>query len=252
VTTSSSGRNAFSAIEIVIAICFLVLIAWFLLGSGSVEIPPAVTPAVNDEDLQSIPLRIVQTDEPVTKIGSFTRRCNECHGLFGSPDEHAAHLTQHNHIVLEHGINDRCYNCHDQEDRERLALRGNRSIPFTEVARLCAKCHGPTYRDWQMGMHGKSLGSWDPDSPNQRRLKCSECHDPHAPAYELRPPLPGPNTLRMNKMEDEILHGGEIDHIDPLRKWQIKHETAPVEHPSDVDHENDTDTPAESEAGGDA
>ena len=241
-TTFSSGRKAFSAIEIVIALCFLALILWFLLGSRSVEIPTAATPAVNTDDLRPLPLRIVQTDEPVTTIGSFTRRCNECHGLFSSPDEHASNLTQHEHIVLDHGINDRCYNCHDQEDRERLALRGNRSIPFTEVARLCAKCHGPTYRDWQLGMHGKSMGSWDPNSPNQRRLKCSECHDPHAPAYELRPPLPGPNTLRMYKMEEEILHGGEIEHIDPLRKWQLE----------GTEHEEDRDTSAESEEGGDA
>ncbi len=250
-TASSSGRKAFSAIEIVIAICFLGLVVWFLLGSGSVDVPSAMTPQIENRELLPLPMRFIQTDEPVTKIGGFTLRCNECHRLFSSPDEHASNLTQHRHIVLDHGINDRCYNCHDQEDRERLALRGNRSIPFTEVARLCAKCHGPTYRDWQMGMHGKSLGSWDPTSPQQHRLKCSECHDPHAPAYELHPPLPGPNTLRMNKMEHEILHGGEIEHVDPLRKWQIELHTTPKEDHDNLPQNEAPDAPAESEKRGD-
>jgi hypothetical protein len=70
---------------------------------------------------------------------------------------------------------------------------------------LCAQCHGTTYRDWQRGMHGKTMGSWDKSSGKQRRLLCTECHNPHAPAYGRLAPLPGPRTLRMNA-------GDEKDH----------------------------------------
>ena len=34
----------------------------------------------------------------------------------------------------------------------RLVLHGGESIPYSEVPRLCQKCHGPTYRDWERGI----------------------------------------------------------------------------------------------------
>ena len=55
---------------------------------------------------------------PQTVIAGMRYRCRECHDLFPSPEETDRPLTQHEEIVLEHGINNRCFNCHHREDRE--------------------------------------------------------------------------------------------------------------------------------------
>ncbi|UCD76585.1 MAG: hypothetical protein JSV91_06605 [Phycisphaerales bacterium] len=204
-----------------IAVCFLALAGWFLFGPASASFPRTESAVIAASDITIDPVRTVQTDQPVVKIAGFEMHCMNCHGLFESRPETARRLTQHQHIVLDHGLNDRCFNCHDNEQRDMLALRGSKKIPYKQVARLCAKCHGPTYRDWQQGMHGKALLRWDPDDPGRRPLRCSECHDPHAPAFDPLRPLPGPNTLRMGDPKDKQ-HGGEVDLKDPLRKWQLE------------------------------
>jgi len=129
--------------------------------------------------------------------------CQTCHSLFETDPTVQRELFQHTNIRLNHGLNDRCLNCHSTKNRDYLVLNGEREIPFGEVELLCAKCHGPTYRDWQKGIHGKTLGSWESGNPAQRRLKCTECHDPHSPAFEHIVPLPGPHTLRMGPQSKE-------------------------------------------------
>jgi hypothetical protein len=208
-------------VDVGLVVGFLALAAWFVWGSPTFEPPSAATPAVAASDLSTDPIRGEIPHEPLITIGSFTRRCNECHKLFESAEETPRRLTEHQHIVLDHGLNDRCHNCHDRGNHERLAVRGGPGLTFAEVPRLCAGCHGPTYRDWERGMHGRSSGSWDPGSPEQNRLLCSDCHDPHAPAFEPLRPLPAPNTLRMGPAGKE--HETPVDDIDPLRKWRRPH-----------------------------
>ena len=205
--------------SIVMTVCFVALVLWFLLGSPFGTVPETDVEIVTAADIEVKPVRQVLSDEPYTKIASMDMHCMNCHMLFDSRPETPRRLTQHTHIVLDHGLNDRCFNCHDNEQRDRLVLRGGKTIPYTEVALLCAKCHGPTYRDWQMGMHGKSMHGWDPEDPNRTRLRCSECHDPHAPAFKAYHPLPGPNTLRMGDPGHDELHT-ERDEDDPLRRWR--------------------------------
>jgi hypothetical protein len=217
------GRRSHSsptaAVETGITVCFLALAAWFLFGPSTTPVPHARSAPIVPAEISTAPARVALGDEPVTVIAGFEMRCMECHALFRSRPETARRLTQHQQIVLDHGLTDRCFNCHDDEQRDRLSLRGDKTVPFSQVARLCAKCHGPTYRDWQKGMHGRTMGAWDPHSDRQRRLICSECHDPHAPAFDPVRPLPGPNTLRMGPpgppREQE-----PTDLADPLRRWQ--------------------------------
>ena len=123
-------------------------------------------------------------------------------------------------------MNDRCYNCHGRNDRNKLLLFGDVEIGYDDVEQLCAKCHGTTYRDWQAGMHGRTNGSWDAQDPRQRRLKCTQCHDPHAPAYDAMVPMPAPNTLRQGPQDPEGGHGhGKRS---PLTKWRDALEGAEV------------------------
>ncbi len=165
------------------------------------------------------PVRAVLSDPPSVVVGGYTHNCNDCHRLFQSAPERHRLMSQHTHIALSHGLNDRCFNCHDREDRQKFVLRDGRTVPFVRVATLCSQCHGTTYRDWERGMHGKDLGSWSPHVRPQRRLVCTECHDPHAPAYPDYKPLPGPRTLRMGD-PPEPTHGTKHD---PLGQWRPHH-----------------------------
>jgi formate-dependent nitrite reductase cytochrome c552 subunit len=86
-------------------------------------------------------------------------------------------------------------------------------IAWNQPQLLCAKCHGPVYRDWQAGSHGRANGYWDLSRGEQTRRKCIECHDPHSPPFQALKPAPGPNTLRMGAPFAPS-HGGVRD---PLR-----------------------------------
>lgn len=88
--------------------------------------------------------------------------------------------------VLRHGDNQRnndCFNCHHKEDLSKLNLRNGNLVEFTETALLCSECHGPTYRGWEMGLHGRTDGYWDPELGSANRKACTSCHDPHHPAF---------------------------------------------------------------------
>jgi hypothetical protein len=117
---------------------------------------------------------------------------------------------------MRHGINDSCVNCHAREDRERLVLHDGTDVAYSDVETLCRQCHGPVYRDWTRGAHGKTIGSWVVGSAEAERLTCTACHDPHSPRYEGIEPLPGPHTLRMGDPSDAVRHASD----NPLRRWE--------------------------------
>lgn len=162
-------------------------------------VPPTVVPA-SATDATPIRRPILK---PETVVAGMTYRCSECHDLFPSPVETDRPLTQHQHIALEHGINARCFNCHNRENRDAFADDRGGPISFDQPPALCAKCHGPVYRDWTHGVHGRTNGYWDPKQGPMERRKCVECHDPHNPAFKPMRPAPGPNTLRMGDQRPE-------------------------------------------------
>lgn len=155
--------------------------------------------------------------KPETEIAGFRYRCSDCHHFMVPPAEQPAQLTQHRHIVLKHGINARCLNCHHRDNRDALAGDGDEEIPYGQPFRLCARCHGPVYRDWQHGAHGRTSGYWDTRRGPQRRALCIECHDPHQPPFPPMPPAPPPRTLRMGS--PVRLEPGELVR-DPLRTYR--------------------------------
>lgn len=198
---------------------FLLTAAWFLWGPEVVEIPQARTEKVDPARLDLRPPRRNLGDPPVIRINEFNRTCMDCHRMFLNK-EPMSKLEQHQNIKLRHGINTRCYNCHDLEDRDRLVLRDGTTIPYAEVVSLCAQCHVETDRDWQLGLHGRRIGFWDLSRGPYERFVCTQCHDPHRPRHPIMEglqPLPSPNTLRMGTPGS---HAADVGHetTNPLRR----------------------------------
>jgi predicted CXXCH cytochrome family protein len=111
----------------------------------------------------------------------------------------------HQLAVLSHGNNQRnndCFNCHNKDNLAQLNLRNGRLIDFTETSLLCSECHGPTYRDWELGLHGRTDGSWDEALGEVNRKDCTSCHDPHHPAFPKMLPTPAPQYYQQEASAD--------------------------------------------------
>ena len=187
-------------------------------GFSSPVVPPTKVPAWA---IDPAPIRHPKM-QPKIELAGFTYRCSDCHRLFESPPETTRSLTQHRNIELKHGINTRCFNCHHRTQRDAFVDDWGREIPYDQPQLVCAKCHGPVYRDWLHGAHGRTNGFWDTAQGPQQRRRCIECHDPHQPPFPPMPPAPGPHTLRMGVQLPVERHG---EH-DPLRIYR-QEATAP-------------------------
>ena len=136
------------------------------------------------------------------------RNCAECHpandpvkldytadGTVIMPEAHKALLS------MAHGRNlrnENCYNCHDKNQLDQLHTPEGAKLKFEQATLLCAGCHGPTYRDWEAGVHGRTSGHWDRSAGPIEREECTSCHDPHAPAFTGIIPMPAPHSLHSN------------------------------------------------------
>lgn len=111
----------------------------------------------------------------------------------------------HANIKLNHGNNDRCYNCHMISDRNKYTANDGSGIMVQLPEEMCSRCHGLIYIDWQMGTHGKWTGMWKPTEKSDRiRYTCTECHDPHNPAFTYKviaPPPVWPEKYIRSKFE---------------------------------------------------
>jgi hypothetical protein len=111
--------------------------------------------------------------------------------------------SEHKDIVMAHGShkrNNNCFNCHDENHLDQFQTRDGRTIKLTDLSpastpQLCGSCHGPTYRDWEAGVHGRTSGFWDRQMGDYSRLSCVSCHNPHSPKFPGRAPAPGPHRL---------------------------------------------------------
>lgn len=196
---------------------FVAVAAWLMVAPPRADIPRGEVHVPPREQIQPGPWRFPLLDAKKAMVQGQNRPCSECHRLFApASDENGRVWVQHKDIVLKHGINTRCLNCHDGSDRDKLVLHDGTLVEFGDAPRLCSNCHGTVYRDWQKGMHGKTTGSWDASSGNQVRLRCNECHDPHSPAYKPIAPLEGPTTLRMG---DQKHHAEKPTKHAPLRRY---------------------------------
>jgi uncharacterized CHY-type Zn-finger protein len=106
---------------------------------------------------------------------------------------------EHSDIVMKHGSHNRnnlCFNCHNETNLELLQPRDGRELKFSESTQLCGSCHGPNYRDWEAGAHGRTSGYWNRSMGPITRKDCVSCHNPHSPKFPGRKPAPPPHPLR--------------------------------------------------------
>lgn len=214
--TASGRRSAGDAIRAVLVPVVLFGVAGVLASdiwrfTSPVGLPPHVPAWATDPATVRQPAL-----RPEIVVAGYTYRCSDCHDLFPSPPETTRSLTQHRHIILKHGINARCFNCHHLTNRDALVDDWGHEIPYDQPQLVCAKCHGPVYRDWLHGSHGRTSGYWDTQRGSQERPTCTRCHDPHIPPFPPMPPAPGPHTLRMG---DQAPHAQPWE-TDPLRVYR--------------------------------
>ena len=104
--------------RLLIPATFLALAAVFVLDARrGVRLPIPPSAGVSRADLHLGPPRAALSDPPTIQNGQFRQTCSECHALFPSPEVPRNPLLQHTHVVLDHGLNDRCYNCHSRARR---------------------------------------------------------------------------------------------------------------------------------------
>jgi len=131
----------------------------------------------------------IQVPPPPFTEGIFP--CTQCHdGKTVKLNTTRRKLVDmHDDIVLKHGPNRWCLDCHSAEDRDHLHLVDGELIDFSKSYLLCGQCHGDKLRDWRVGVHGKRTGEWN---GKKQYLLCVHCHNPHGPRFKALKPLPPP------------------------------------------------------------
>jgi len=119
--------------------------------------------------------------------------CGNCHATMEVNRKKRELKEEHTDIKLHHAETMRwCLDCHDAKNRDKLRLYNGDLIKFTESYRLCGECHGPRYRDWRAGIHGKRTGYFM-GSGKRTYFLCAHCHDPHEPKFKSLKPEPPPH-----------------------------------------------------------
>lgn len=188
-----------------LAVLFFGLAVLFLFNLwGRTGPRPAIAP-VDLRFLDTSPWRRTYADLVKAREDLSDYDCYACHDKAKPPVLRfdAGHRLlvpqEHANIVMGHGSHDRnnlCYNCHNEPNLATLQVRDGRELGFDNIPPLCGSCHGPTYRDWEAGAHGRTGGYWDRSKGAAVRLSCANCHNPHSPRIPVREPAPGPHALR--------------------------------------------------------
>jgi hypothetical protein len=116
--------------------------------------------------------------------------CATCHTVplaaMKSPaagDRRSAHWS----VALQHAAPSvmACTTCHAASNLNVLRTLEGTAVEFDHAYELCAQCHAKQRADWEGGAHGKRVAGW---TPPRVVYNCTECHDPHRPAFPSRWP----------------------------------------------------------------
>ncbi len=201
-------KNRISYCIMAVAAC--TVLAW-LAGTGRTEEkkgPPSAPRKIIAPPADWLDFTPVRKDRNLLfYLNTFyVQRCSECHVDFREPRRSHLPLGAHRGMPFNHGLNIRCFNCHNIADLETYVDHDGSQIPADMPVLLCRKCHGPTYRDWVAGTHGRLNGSWDPPNSLYRKLECNQCHNPHEPHFPLLIPMPAPEPAVAQQHDKEGRH----------------------------------------------
>jgi formate-dependent nitrite reductase cytochrome c552 subunit len=186
-------------------VLFGVLAVAFLLDLWGRPAPLTPIPLVDRAFLDTATVRRSYADLVRAKEDLSDFDCYACHEKNKAPvlrfdaKQNLVIPQEHSDIVMghgEHGRNNNCFNCHDENNLEQLQTRDGRVVRFQDSPQLCGSCHGPTFEDWEAGAHGRISGYWDRGLGPYKRQQCVNCHNPHSPKFPSRKPAPGPHLLR--------------------------------------------------------
>jgi len=154
---------------------------------------------------------------------SMVGNCHLCHAYWvpiPRTNQTSNPRFAHANIQLNHGKNDRCYNCHMISDRNKYVANDGAEIITRLPVQMCGRCHGLIFKDWQLGTHGKWTGMWKPQEKNDKTTyTCTQCHDPHDPKFKynkIAPPPVWPEKYLRTKFENS--------HSDPSAQFLIGEE----------------------------
>ena len=219
-----NGPSRVNTVLVVLALVFLGLGALLVAELWGRAPQPQNLPLVDAKFLETTPWRQTFADLIAAKEDLSDFDCYACHEKSKPPPilfdaNHKIIIPkEHANIVMGHGSHDRnnlCYNCHNEANLLTVQVRDGRELKLSDSVPLCGSCHGPTYRDWEAGAHGRTNGHWDRAKGDIIRLACANCHDPHAPRIAARPAAPGPHPLHHDEASARPVHpatpGGKKD-----------------------------------------
>lgn len=210
----NDGRKTFAVLAALVVV-FLALAGAFLLNLWGRPAAVKPIPLVDRSFLDTATARESYAELVAKKADLSDFDCYGCHERGKPPPirydtNHVIIIPkEHANLVMAHGRHDRnnnCFNCHNENNLERFQTRDGRELKFAESTPLCGSCHGPTYRDWEAGIHGRTSGYWAREQGQYERRDCVQCHNPHAPKFPGRKPAPGPHPLREVAASPEIKH----------------------------------------------
>ncbi len=199
---SAAARTSCALTVLLVSFLGLTAAFYFNLWGHPLPLPPI--PLVDTNFISTATARVSAADLIRSGGDASDFECYTCHEKNNPPklklnaEGDVIVPKEHSNIVMGHGRhhrNNNCFNCHDEANLEQLQTRDGRHLKIVDSPALCGSCHGPTFRDWEAGVHGRTSGYWKRDLGAIDRKVCTSCHNPHAPAFPSRAPAPGPHPL---------------------------------------------------------
>jgi hypothetical protein len=107
----------------------------------------------------------------------------------------------HQGLAYRHG-GQSCLSCHNATNYDTLRRADGTALDYANTIQLCAQCHGPQHRDFVDGLHGGMTGYWDLTAGPRERKTCTNCHDPHAPAFPRVQPVFPPRDRGARQLQE--------------------------------------------------